>query len=444
MHTPHAHARSGHRSLRPRPRMSPRALLSRVAVLALVTGLLLGSGLQTAASAQDTAFTRARVVDVETGAILENATILVSDGRIRSVQEGGGVPAGYATVDVRGLYLLPGLMDAHAHITNLEDARRALLSGVTTARSMGTSHYVDVGIRELARAGAVDAPELLAAGYHVRPPAGDDLFLDHPELVRYRSGGIRGEPAIRELVTAILDRDVDWIKTNATERAGLAETDPRKQFYSEAEMRVMVEVAGARNVGVAAHAHGDAGGRAAVEAGVRSVEHGTFLTPGTLARMAELGTYLVPTMAIVADLTTAGGDYDSAALQMRGRVMLPRMRETVREAHRLGVSIVASTDTGYGPNSVVRVSHELEEFVGIGMTPLQALQSATTVAGELLEVEDRTGRVEPGMEADLIVLERNPLEDIRAVQDVLMVVNNGRIVVTRGDHWPEMTTPPIP
>lgn len=413
-------------------------------MLILAAALVVGSGSTAAIDAQDTAFTRARVLDVESGAVLENATVLVSGGRIRSVEEGGGVPAGYTTVDVQGLYLLPGLMDAHAHITNLEDARRALLSGVTTARSMGASHYVDVGIRELARSGAVDAPDLLAAGYHVRPPAGDDLFLDHPDLVRYRAGGIQGEPAIRELVTAILDRDVDWIKTNATERAGLAETDPRKQFYSEAEMRIMVEVAGARDVGVAAHAHGDAGGRAAVEAGVRSVEHGTFLTPATLARMAERGTYLVPTMAIVADLTTAGGDYDSAALQMRGRVMLPRMRETVREAHRLGVPIVASTDTGYGPNSVVRVSHELEEFVGIGMTPLQALQSATTVAGALLEVADRTGRVEPGLEADLIVLERNPLDDIRAVQDVLMVVNNGRIVVTRGDYWPGLTTPPIP
>lgn len=413
-------------------------------MVVLAAALLTASGSAAALDAQDTAFTRARVLDVETGAVLENATVLVSDGRIRSVEAGGVVPPGYTTVDVQGLYLLPGLMDAHAHITNLEDARRALLSGVTTARSMGASHYVDVGIRELGRAGSVDAPELLAAGYHVRPPAGDDLFLDHPDLVRYRPGGIQGEEAIRETVTAILDRDVDWIKTNATERAGLPETDPRKQFYSEAEMRVMVEVAGARDVGVAAHAHGDAGGRAAVEAGVRSLEHGTFLTPATLARMAELGTFLVPTMAIVADLTTAGGDYDSAALQMRGRVMLPRMRETVREAHRLGVPIVASTDTGYGPNSVVRVSHELEEFVGIGMTPLEALQSATTVAGDLLDVTDRTGRVEPGMEADLIVLERNPLDDIRAVQDVLMVVNNGRIVVTRGDYWPGLTARPIP
>jgi len=408
------------------------------------TLMLLVSGTMVPAAGQNTAFTRARVLDVETGSIREEATVLVSQGRIQGIQEGGEIPPGFATVDLQGLYLLPGLMDAHVHITNLDDARRALHSGVTTARSMGASHYVDVGIRELARAGLVEAPELLAAGYHVRPPAGDDLFFDHPHLGRYRAGGIQGEGAVRELVTTLLDRDVDWIKANATERAGLPETDPRKQFYSEAEMRVMVQEAGARGIGVAAHAHGDAGGRAAVEAGVRSVEHGTFLAPATLARMAELGTYLVPTMAIVSDLTVPGGDYDSAVLQMRGRVMLPRMREMVREARRLGVPIVASTDTGYGPNSTVRVSHELEEFVGVGMTPLEALQSATTVAAGLLGVGDRTGRIAPGMEADLIVLERNPLEDIRAVQDVLMVVNNGKVVLTRGDYWPEMGRTPIP
>lgn len=102
------------------------------------------------------------------------------------------------------------------------------------------------------------------------------------------------------------------------------------------------------------------------------------------------------------------------------------------------IPIVASTDTGYGPGSTVRVSHELLEFVGIGMTPLQALRSATVVAAELLDVSDRTGRVAAGMEADLVVLERNPLEDIGAVQDPLMVVNDGRISVTRGDYWPAL------
>ncbi|MCI0434217.1 MAG: amidohydrolase family protein, partial [Gemmatimonadetes bacterium] len=240
-------------------------------------------------------------------------------------------------------------------------------------------------------------------------------------------------------VRAQLTHNLNFIKTNATERAGLPETDPRKQLYEEAELRAIVEEAAAKGLGVAAHAHGDAGARAAVVAGVRSIEHGTYLSPETLRLMAQRGTYLVPTIAIVTDLTAPGGDYDDAALQVRGRHMLPRLREMVRGARAAGVKIVAATDTGYGPESTTRLSHELEELVAAGMTPLDALQSATTRAAELFGIANRTGRIAPGFEADLIVLERNPLDDIVAVQDVLMVITNGRIAVRRGD-WPSPTT----
>ncbi len=197
----------------------------------------------------------------------------------------------------------------------------------------------------------------------------------------------------------------------------------------------MVEVARAAGIGVAAHAHGDAGGRAAVAAGVRSIEHGTYLSETTLSMMAERGTYLVPTIAIVRDLTIAGGDYDNAVLNIRGRHMLPRVQEMARNAHALGVKIVAATDTGYGPNSTTTLAHELIELTNIGMSPLEALQAATTTAAELFGMEDRVGRVEPGLEGDLIVLERNPLLGIEVVRDVLMVVSDGRVIVQRGD-WP--------
>lgn len=221
----------------------------------------------------------------------------------------------------------------------------------------------------------------------------------------------------------------------ATERAGLPNTDPRRQFYSEGELRAIVEEAARGGVGVAAHAHGDAGARAAVAAGVRSIEHGTYLSEETLGMMRDRGTFLVPTIAIVRDLTLAGGDYDNAVLNIRGRHMLPRVQEMARNAHRMGVRIVAATDTGYGPNSTTTLAHELLELVEVGLTPLEALRAATTTAAELFGIQDRTGRVAPGFEADLIVLERNPLEDIGVVQDVLMVVSDGKVIVQRGD-WP--------
>ena len=168
---------------------------------------------------------------------------------------------------------------------------------------------------------------------------------------------------------------------------------------------------------------------------MRSIEHGTYLSETTLRMMVDRGTYLVPTIAIVRDLTIAGGDYDNAVLNIRGRHMLPRVQQMAGLAHELGVRIVAATDTGYGPNSTTTLAHELLELVEIGMSPHEALQAATTTAAELFGMNDRVGRLEPGYEADLIVLERNPLDDIGVVQDVLMVVSDGAVIVQRGD-WP--------
>jgi imidazolonepropionase-like amidohydrolase len=406
--------------------------LFRVPLLALVVSLLAVSPI----SAQDLVLRNANVVDVVTGDITSDATVVVRDGTIASIDpDGGEGPGGMRTIDLAGRYLAPGLMDGHVHVESSADARRALFSGVTTMRSMGASHYADVGMRELQRAGHAETPEYMAAGYHIRPQMAEGFFQDHPELGGLDDGRVAGPDAVRSVTRALLSRGVDFVKTNATERAGLPDTDPRKQLFDGVELGVMVEEAGRAGISVSAHAHGDAGGRAAVAAGVRSIEHGTYLSETTLRMMADRGTYLVPTIAIVRDLTIAGGDYDNAVLNIRGRHMLPRVQEMAGMAHDLGVKIVAATDTGYGPNSTTTLAHELIELVDIGMTPLEALRAATTTAAELFGIDGRVGRLEEGYEADLIVLERNPLEDIGVVQDVLMVVSDGTVIVQRGD-WP--------
>lgn len=391
-------------------------------------------GMATPGAAQDLVLTRANVVDVEAGAIIADATLVVRDGRIVSVTPGGAAPAGATPIDLDGAYVVPGFMDAHVHISSIDQAQRALAAGVTTARSMGVSHFVDVGLRDLARAGHARIPEILAAGYHVRPGMAEDFFLEHPELGALRERGVHGEADIRSVAQAMVSHDVDFLKTNATERAGLPQTDPRRQLYDEAELRALVDVAAAAGIGVAAHAHGEEGADAAVRAGVRSIEHGTYLGDETLRLMASQRTFLVPTVAIVADLTIPGGDYDNALLQVRGRHMLPRVREMVARAHAAGVPIVAATDTGYGPESTTRIGHELEELVGIGLTPAEALRSATTTAAELFGIADRTGRIAPGLEADLVVLERNPLDDIRVTQDPVMVILDGTVALRRDDR----------
>lgn len=404
----------------------------RVPMLALAASALAVSSI----SGQDLVLRNANVVDVVTGDIAPEATVVVRAGIIASIDaDGGEGPAGIRTIDLAGRYVAPGLMDGHVHVESDADARRALFSGVTTMRSMGASHYVDVGMRELQRAGFATTPEYLAAGYHIRPQMAEGFFQDHPELGGLDGGAVTGADAVRSVTRALLSKGVDFVKTNATERAGLPDTDPRKQLFDDVELGVMVEEARRAGIGVSAHAHGDAGGRAAVAAGVRSIEHGTYLSETTLRLMADRGTYLVPTIAIVRDLTIPGGDYDNAVLNIRGRHMLPRVQEMAGMAHDLGVKIVAATDTGYGPNSTTTLAHELLELVEIGMSPLEALRAATTTAAELFGLNTRVGRLEEGYEADLIVLERNPLEDIGVVQDVLMVVSDGAVIVQRGD-WP--------
>ena len=198
-----------------------------------------------------------------------------------------------------------------------------------------------------------------------------------------------------------------------------------------AEIEAVVDEATNRGVPVASHAHGDEGGRAAVLGGVRSIENGTYLSEETLRLMAERGAYLVPTVSVVQDLMDAGGDYDDPVLQVRGRHMLPRLMEVVQTAHRLGVSIVAATDTGYGPDSTLTLQHDIETLTKCGLSPMEAIQAATRVAAELAGIEDRTGSIQLGLEADLIVVDQNPLENILSLQDVLMVVNNGKVVLDR-------------
>jgi imidazolonepropionase-like amidohydrolase len=354
----------------------------------------------------------------------------VRDGKIVSVGS-GAAPAGTTIVDAKGKFVVPGFIDAHTHIDNFPAARRALESGATTVRSAGVSHYSDVGLRELAKKGAIAGPDFLAAGYHVRPQLAAEAFISDPVLSPFMNGGVTTVDAIRQVVRVNLSHGVDWIKTTSTERAGLPETDPRKQLYTDVEVKAMVDEAATMGVPVMAHAHGEEGALAAVKAGVRSIEHGTYLSEEALKLMKEKGTYLVPTYATVIDIVEPGGDYDNPALHLRGMHMLPRLRETVDRAHKLGVKIVTGGDTSYGPNSVTRIPHEIAAFVEIGMTPLQAVQSATLVAAELIGAEKRLGVIEPGFEADLLVIERNPLENVRALQDPLLVMSNGRVAVNR-------------
>ena len=372
----------------------------------------------------------ASLVDGARGAFARNATVVLRDGRISEIAEGTlSPPAGATVIDARGRFLLPGLIDAHTHVASLSAARRALESGVTTIRSASVGAFQDVALREAVKRGSIAGPDVLAAGVFVTPELGETILAD-PRLSQL-AAGVTSEAALRQLVRINLDRGVDVIKTRGTERAGLANTDPRKQTYTEAQLSWIVDEAAKGGIPVMAHAHGDEGAYAAVKAGVRSIEHGTYLSDSTLQLMKARGTFLVPTYVTVYDLTQPGGDYDEPALTIRGNFMLPVLGETVRRAHRLGVRIATGGDTSYGPESLSRIAGEAAAFVQLGMTPLEAIRAATSVAADLLGVGSRTGSLTPGYEADLILVEANPLQDIRALADVLVVISNGRIALNR-------------
>ncbi|MCH2446408.1 MAG: amidohydrolase family protein [Candidatus Marinimicrobia bacterium] len=371
----------------------------------------------------------AKLIDGESDRVQSDVTVLISDGKIESVKRNGKVPKGYETIDIAGATLMSGFIDAHTHIRSLSSAKRALESGVTTVRSASTPNYQDVNIRELVKSGALSGPDMVATGVFVTPNLGETVLAD-PRLAALMNG-VNSEEELRMLVRINADRGVDFIKTRGTERAGLPNTDPRKQTYTQAQLTAIVDEARKHNIPVMAHAHGDEGGYAAVAAGVRSIEHGTYLSEKTLKLMKQKGTYLVPTFTTVVDLTEPGGDYDNPVLFIRGQHMLSALEKTVKRAYEMEIKIVTGADTGYGPNSVTRVGMEIANFVKLGMKPMDAIRSATSVGAELLQISDRTGTVTVGKEADLVVVPDNPLEDIRSVQDVVLVISNGVIAMNR-------------
>jgi len=358
-----------------------------------------------------------------------NMMIFISNGKIESVKKDGKKPKGYGLVDLNGMYLLPGFIDAHTHIRSIDAANRALESGVTTARSASTPNFQDISIREMVKTGALIGPDMIATGVFVTPNLGETILAD--TRLGDLHGGVHKEDDLRKVVRVNAKRGVDFIKTRGTERAGLPQTDPRKQTYTESQLKIIVDEANKYNIPVMAHAHGDEGGYAAVKAGVKSIEHGTYLTPRTLKLMKKMDTFLVPTFTTVVDLTQPGGDYDNPVLIVRGQHMLPSLETTVKMAYKMGIKIATGADTGYGPNSTTRVGMEITNFINLGMKPIDAIRSATIIGAELLGISQQTGTIDVGKEADLIVVTKNPLNDFRTIQDVVFVMSNGIIALNR-------------
>lgn len=361
-------------------------------------------------------------------------SISVRDGRIAAI--GDRAPAKTATVrqiDLQGRFLLPGLIDAHAHIESPAAALRALQSGVTTARVLGDNFLQAVYTRDLVKQGRVPGPEMLVSPGHIRPKPGTAFFMVYPEFADAIDGELRGPDRVAAATRALIAKGADVIKVGASERAGLAHTDPRKPELTEDEIRAAVTEAAKQGLHVAAHAHAREGCAAAVRAGVRSIEHGTWCDEETLAEMKQRGTFFVPTLAAMSPLADPKGNAaDEVALRLRTQAMMGPLRAAVARAHAMGLAIAASTDGSYAEDDTggLRLAHDialLREFGGL--SPLESITAATLNGARLAGIESRTGTIRVGLEADLIAYDGDPLADGRTLFEPRLVVSDGSILV---------------
>ena len=398
---------------------------------AVLVGSLILLAAYSARSA-DQWISNAQLIDGLPTSKVRAVNLRIADGRIAEITAAADRQD---AIDLGGAYLLPGFIDAHSHIEDPASAKRALLSGVTTARVLGDAYLKGMATRDLVRTGYVQGPEMLVSGGHVRPRLGEAFILSFPQFGQYLEAPLQGPENVAAVVRAVVARGADVIKVGASERAGLAYTDPRRQELSFEELRAAVQEAGKTGLFVAAHAHDRHGANAAVRAGVRSIEHGTYLDDETLALMRKQGTFFVPTLAIMSPMGDPRGDSaDDIGLQLRTQQMMRPLREAVRKARTLGITVAVGTDGSYGDgddSARVRPGYEIAELVACGYTPLEAIAAGTHNSARVLGIEGRTGSIAVGFEADLLVVDRDPRVDVTTLLEPMLVLSNGKVVLNR-------------
>ena len=380
-------------------------------------------------------FQHANVIDGKSNNPVLDVIVTIGNGKIKSIQRRiKNIPSNAVVIDLKGKWLLPGYIDAHVHFADVDAAKTALLLGSTTVRAMHCDHFLDIQIRDAHRNGQRDLPDIIASGYQIRPDMFDafpSFIKDFPELSDLQPR-ITGPENVRRVVRALVSKGVDHIKFLATERSGTPESDPKKRTFTDEEIQALVDEAKKAGLFTAAHAHGDEGAYAAVKAGVRSIEHGTFMTDSTQELMKQKGTYFVVTY-------TGGGqppakpEYkDNPVYQERRRTNLLQKDIQIRKALKLGIQLAAGTDLRYTTPDL-SMADEALYMQKAGLTPMKILQIMTSGSAKCLGIDKRTGAIKVGMEADIVILSQNPLTSLETLRDIRMIVNDGKVVFSKID-----------
>ena len=432
----------------------------KVRIAGIATGLLLAlSGHAQAPQPQAPAaapvvLKAAHLFDGRSGQLVSPGLVVVQGQRIAAVGANATIPAGAKVIDLGDATLVPGYIDAHVHIADdynenwaqgfyegmlrfpveqsfhaARNAKATLQAGVTTARNVGAADFIDVALRNAINAGITEGPRLLVAGHAIGSTGGHcDSAPMPPDRVKPAGpleGVCNGPEECRLAVRDQMKYGADVIKICASGGV-LSESDPVDvPQLTPDELRAIIGEAHNWGRKVAAHAHGDKAARQAIDAGIDSIEHGSFLKTDTLQLMKQKGVYLVPTRTTVKWVVEHADSYPPKIAD-KARAAGAADADTLKNAFRIGVPIAFGTDAAVFPHGLN--AREFGDYVELGMTPAAALMTSSQGAAKLLGVDGDTGTLEAGKYADIVAVPGDVLQDIRATEKPLLVMKQGALV----------------